>query len=284
MADSGRSREEQNRVNALDALTECRGLALCWTRNAGWLLGHQGMLIGIDLDLEPPGHRLAEPLIHVEEVAPRLSALFITHGDDDHFNTFTCRALAAKSQCRFVLPANCTVKAITDIGIPKERIHVVASRPQPAGVRRPAVPDGHFFPFEILGIHVAPQRALHGHRHSVVWALANLDDCGYLLTIGGKKLFHPGDTVLLDDHLALGRLDVLFISPTEHNMHDERAAFLIEHLKPKHVFPQHFETYRVTPENAFWTVGYPDELALALSEKMRSRYHKLDEAAVFVIE
>ncbi len=271
-------------ANALDALTESQELAVCWTGNAGWLLGRKGMLIGIDLDVQPPGLRITQPLIEAEEIAPRLSALFVTHGDDDHFNAYTCRVLAAKSECRFVLPANCTVKARRDIGIRQDRIHVVASRPQPVGERRPAVPDGHFLPFEILGIHVAPQRALHGHRHGAIWDSANLEDCGYLLTISGKKVFHPGDTVLLSDHLALGRLDALFISPTEHNMRIEQAAFLIEQLKPKHVFPQHYGTYKTTPENAFWTVGYPDELASALSESMRSRYHKVNEAAVFVIE
>jgi len=271
-------------ANALDALTGSRGLAVCWTGNAGWLLGQKGMVIGIDLDVQPPGLRIAEPLIGAEAIAPRLSALFVTHGDDDHFNAYTCRTLAAKSECRFVLPANCTVKARREIGIPEERIHVVTSRPQPVGERRPAIPDGHFLPFEILGIRVEPQRALHGHRHGAVWASANLEDCGYLLTIGGKRVFQAGDTVLLSDHLAVGRLDALFISPTEHNMRVEQAAFLIEQLKPKHVFPKHYGTYKITPENAFWTVGYPNELAAVLSERMRSRYHKLNEAVVFAIE
>ena len=77
---------------------------------------------------------------------------------------------------------------------------------------------------------------------------------------------------------------MLFVSPTEHNMHVERAAALIETLKPAHVFPQHYGTYHTTPENRFWTEGYPDELARALSAPMLERYHKLDQGMVFVVE
>lgn len=254
-------------TNVGEIHTAAGQLALCWTGNAGWLMGTGGLLIGIDLDLRPDGSRLAEPAISAEDVAPRLSALFVTHGHGDHFNPHTCRVLAQKSGCLFVLPANCT-DAAAEMGIPDRRIRVAAPRRL----------------FELLGIHVAPQRAIHGRRDFTVYQGANLDDCGYLLTIGGKKVFHPGDSVLLADHLELGHLDVLFISPTEHNMHIERAAFLIESLQPEHVFPQHYGTYRITDENRFWTQGYPDELEAALSETMRARYHKLDEGAVFVVQ
>ena len=73
-------------------------LALCWTGNAGWLIGAGELLIGIDLDLQPASSRLVGPMISAEEVAPRLSVLFVTHGHGDHFNAHTCRVLAARLQ------------------------------------------------------------------------------------------------------------------------------------------------------------------------------------------
>jgi len=248
-------------------LSQSRNLAVCWTGNAGWLLGSEGLLIGIDLDLQPPGSRLSQPVISAEEVAPCLSVLFVTHGHGDHFNRDTCRVLARRSECLFVVPANCA-EAAAQSGMSERRMHVAAPG----------------WPFDLPGVQVSPQRAIHGHKDFTVYQGANLDDCGYLLTIGGKKVFHPGDSVLLADHLELGHLDVLFISPTEHNMHVERAAFLIERLKPEHVFPQHYGTYQITDENRFWTKGYPDELGAALSETMRARYHRLPEGAVFIVE
>ena len=241
-------------------------LAVCWTGNAGWLMGTDALLIGIDLDLQPGEGRLAVPAVSVEDVAPRLSVLFITHGHGDHFNRYTCGVLGREFECLFVLPANCK-EAAMEMGVPLERIHV-------------AVP-GH--PFELPGVHVAPLRAIHGHKDFTVYQGANLEDCGYLLTLGGKRVLHPGDSLLLPEHLESGPLDVLFVSPTEHNTHVERSVSLIESLKPEHVFPQHYGTYKATAANRFWTQGYPDEVRARLSHTMQARYHKLGEGAVFVV-
>lgn len=242
-------------------------LALCWTGNAGWLLGTDGLLVGIDLDLQPGAGRLRAPVVSIEDVEPRLSVLFVTHGHGDHMNGATCTALAGHSGCLFVVPANCR-EALLDLGAPPERVCV-------------AVPGQ---PFELPGIQVTPLRAIHGHKDFTVYQGANLDDCGYLLTFGGKRILHPGDSLLLPEHLQSAPLDVLFVSPTEHNTHVERSAALIESLRPAHVFPQHFGTYKTTDANRFWTQGYPDELRAALSEAMQARYHKLGEGAVFVVE
>jgi L-ascorbate metabolism protein UlaG (beta-lactamase superfamily) len=130
---------------------------------------------------------------------------------------------------------------------------------------------------------VEPLRALHGDRHQAVHAGANLDDCGYLVTIAGVRFLQPGDSVLSQDHLTLEGVDALFVSPTDHNMHVRPACILINTLKPKHVFPQHFGTYVVTPDNEFWTHGYPDELQAALPCEMQARCHKLRQGEVFAL-
>jgi L-ascorbate metabolism protein UlaG (beta-lactamase superfamily) len=117
-----------------------------------------------------------------------------------------------------------------------------------------------------------------------VYRRANLDDCGYVLTLGGRRIFQPGDSVLLQDHLEdLGDVDVLFVSPTFHNMHVAASKTLIETVRPEFVFPQHFGTYRPTDQNSYWTVGYPDELRAALSRAMQERFHKLDQGEIFCI-
>lgn len=242
-------------------------LAVCWMGNAGWLVGAEGQLIAFDLDLDPGGMRIAEPPMSAEEIAPGLDVHFITHGHGDHFNTYTCRILGESSQCVFVLPANCVEKA-GEIGIPGARIHVARPRE----------------PFDLGGMQVEPQRALHGHADFTVNSRANLEDCGYLITMGGKRLLQPGDSVLLQEHLALQDVDVLFVSPTVHNTHVDRSVILIKALDPDHIFPQHYGTYRQSPDNLFWTVGYPDELRSALPEPLQRRFHKLEQGAVFVVE
>ena len=79
-------------------------------------------------------------------------------------------------------------------------------------------------------------------------------------------------------------VDVLFVSPTVHNMHIERSLILINQIDPDYIFPQHFDTYITNPNNMFWTKGYPDELKIMLSEKYQSRYHKLKQGEMFVID
>jgi L-ascorbate metabolism protein UlaG (beta-lactamase superfamily) len=112
---------------------------------------------------------------------------------------------------------------------------------------------------------------------------ANLSDCGYLLTIDGVKFLQPGDSVLLHEHLELVGVDVLFVSPTVHNMHIDRSAALINALEPRYIFPQHFGTYVEHDDNRFWTKGYPDELKTVLPREMRQRFKKLEQGEVFVV-
>ena len=238
-------------------------IGLCWLGNDGWLIRGEGRLVATDLDLER-SNRLRPSPVPTADLVPVLDVLFVTHEHGDHFGEHTARLLAAQSSCTFVIPANCVERA-RSFGIPESRLVVAQPRQ----------------PFEIAGIHVEPQRALHGHTSFSVYRRANLDDCGYVLTLHGRRLFQPGDTVLLQDHLEdLGHIDVLFVSPTLHNMHIAGSQTLVETLRPDFVFPQHFGTYQPTDQNSFWTVGYPDALRTALSPDMRERFHKLAQGDI----
>ncbi|MBE0668856.1 MAG: MBL fold metallo-hydrolase, partial [Bacteroidales bacterium] len=130
-------------------------------------------------------------------------------------------------------------------------------------------------PFEINGIKVEPLRALHGNSNFAIYYDANLQDCGYLFTIGGKRILQPGDTYLLEDHLFLKKVDVLFFSPTEHNMYIDNSVILINALEPEYIFPQHHSTVAVNESNRFWAKGYPDEVKIRLSKPLKERYHIL---------
>ena len=242
------------------------GIGVCWLGNAGWLLRADGRLVAFDLDLDGAS-RLQPSPVSAADLAPVLDVVFITHAHGDHFGQQTARSLAAQSRCTFVVPANCVDRART-YGLPDSRTTIARPRQ----------------PFTVAGIPVAPQRALHGHTNFTVYRHANLDDCGYVLTLGGRKLFQPGDTVLLQDHLEdLAGVSVLFVSPTLHNTHISASRTLIETIRPDFVFPQHFGTYRPTDQNRFWTVGYPDELRAALAPDMQQRFHTLGQGERFLI-
>jgi L-ascorbate 6-phosphate lactonase len=256
-----------------ELILEQTGVAVCWLGNLGWLIYAEGLLVATDLDLDRPG-RIAPSPVPTIEIAPRLDVHLITHGHEDHFSSPTCARLVEHSNCAFVVPANCADKA-RGLGVPEARLYV--ARPgEPLDVPAPRVGLQR-------ALHVEPQRALHGHWHGSVYRGANLDDCGYLLNLGGKRLLQPGDTVLLHDHLELEGVDVLFVSPTDHNMHVSKSAILINALEPAYVFPQHFGTYLETDANRYWTKGYPDELKAVLPRQMKERFHKLAQGEVYVI-
>jgi hypothetical protein len=77
----------------------------------------------------------------------------------------------------------------------------------------------------------------------------------------------------LQDHLLLKHVDVLFLSPTEHNMQIDNSVTLINALEPDYVLPQHRDTYRVTQENRFWTYAYTYEVPRRLPKELQKRYH-----------
>jgi L-ascorbate metabolism protein UlaG (beta-lactamase superfamily) len=247
------------------------GIALWWVGNAGWLVKTQDQLVGIDLDLESE-ERISPPPISSEELAGEIDVAFATHHHSDHFNAPTLAKIAKKPRCTFVLPRTCLAEA-AEAGIPKDRIVV----PEPLQ------------PFEIKGIAVRPLHAVHGNQMFTVltrepdFVDSIAHNCGYLLTIGGRRFFWPGDSVLTEEHLDLRNVNVLFVSPTVHNMYLDRTAILINTVQPDLVIPQHFGTYREDDENRFWTKGYPDELKLALSADLQKRYRKLAQGERLIV-
>ncbi len=249
-----------------------QGIAIWWVGNAGWLLKSNDLLIGIDLDLSTED-KVQPPPITARELAGELDVAFVSHHHGDHCNIPTITTLARSGKCLFVLPQPC-LKEVSGLGIASDRIIV----PEPLR------------PFNVTGIHVEPVHAIHGNQEFTVLTREPdfiekiAHNCGYVFNIQGKRFFHPGDSVLTEEHLGLQNIDVLFISPTVHNMYIDRSVTLINHLQPAYIFPQHFGTYRETEEEAFWMHGYPDELKLRLSRELQKHYHKLRQGEMFAIQ
>ena len=238
-------------------LQQKNGLHLMWLGNDGWLIWDGSHLYGTDLDLYNP-ERLAPPPVDPEELAGRLDVHFLSHEHEDHFNSDSFRKLAQKGNPLFVLPQSCAQKG-EELALPSSRTRLV----------RPGDK------LELPGIYAECIRAIHGHIGGTVYQGASTLDCGYRFQIGQKVLYQPGDTVLLQEHMEMPPVDVLFVSPTEHNTGVENSLRLIEWLKPAHVLPQHYGTYQEAPENLFWTYGYVDELQEKLGRTAALAYIRL---------
>jgi L-ascorbate metabolism protein UlaG (beta-lactamase superfamily) len=243
-----------------------QGMAIWWTGNNGWVIKSGNIIIGTDLCLESDERAVLAP-VSAAELAPELDISFITHEHGDHFERETSKILLEKSRCLFVMPANC-LEAAREINIPDERIKIAEPRQ----------------PFTIGEVQIEPIRAIHGNPKFAVFYDANLRDCGYLITLGGKRLLQMGDTVLLEDHLFLKSVDVLFFSPTEHNTYIDQSVILINELEPEYILPQHRDTFQVTTENRYWTTAYPYEVKLRLSKPLQEKYHILGMGEKIIIQ
>jgi len=236
------------------------GVCIMWMGNDGWVINLHGVVIFTDMDLHSPEHLPLPPHVSIREMAGHIQAVFVTHEHGDHFNAESCLYMQKHSGCVFVIPKSCYSKAIKT-GLRDERI-VVAS---------PGVD------FTLLGMNVHPVRAIHGHYHGSVYSGANMGDCGYVINSKGFTLYQPGDTLLLEEHFEMGKIDLLFFSPTEHNTHIDNSVRMIKLIRPGLAVPQHYDSYVTTAENAFWTKGYPDEVYEKLSDSEKSKYIKLPQ-------
>lgn len=245
----------QRMINEIKAHTS--GIAVWWAGQDSWLIKSDNLLIATDLYLQEEG-RIDPSPVTPDELAGNLDVAFITHEHDDHFNGYTCQILLEKSNCIFVLPESCLLKA-KKLKIPDSRI--VIARPRE--------------PFEIKGIKVDPIRTLHAGPNFAILYDANLQDCGYLFTIKGKTILQPGDSYLLEDHLRLKHINVLFFSPTEHNTYIDASVILINTLNPDYILPQHHSTVKINESNRFWAKGYPDEVKIRLSKPLKEKYYLL---------
>jgi L-ascorbate metabolism protein UlaG (beta-lactamase superfamily) len=243
-----------------------QGIALWWAGHNSWLIKSEDILIATDLWLEN-GYRFSPSPVTPEEVAEELDISFVTHAHDDHFNKHTTSVLLKKSKCIFVMPESCLSKA-RELEIPVERIRIAKPRES----------------MEVNGVKVEAVRAIHGNANFAIYYEANLQDCGYLITLNGTTFLQPGDTYLLEDHLFLKHVDVLFFSPTEHNMYIDPSVILINTLNPDFIFPQHHSTINYKEADRFWAKGYPDEVKLRLGNDMRDKYHILKPGDKFVIQ
>ena len=242
-----------------------KGVGLWWAGHNGWIIKSNDLVISTDILLNYD-KRINKPPISEKELAQILDISFITHYHKDHFARSISKVLIEESDCIFVIPESC-LEVAKELKIPPERIRIAIPRKK----------------FTISGVNVTPIRAIHGNADFAIYYKANLQDCGYVIEVDGKRFLQPGDSFLLEDHLFLEDIDVLFFSPTEHNMHINNSLTLINRLEPKYILPQHHSTVIVNSNTFFWAKGYQKEVKEKLSKKLKDRYYILKEGDKLLI-
>jgi L-ascorbate 6-phosphate lactonase len=240
------------------------GTALWWLGNAGWAIKSDRITLLTDPVIMPHAPDETEcseiglPLVHelplqADMLGPAdVDLCLVTHAHGDHLAPRTIPVLHECTTCRFVVPLSCMAR-MRELGVAEERM-IPALHGQP-------IVHGH--------VTIEPVKALHGHEHGSVYREANFQDCGYLIRDGRWTIFHPGDSVLLHEHLEMAPPDVFLVSITEHNLWVRNAALLANLWRPPYTVPMHYDTYA---RNIFWTIGDPQALLPHLAPEARAGY------------
>ena len=107
------------------------------------------------------------------------------------------------------------------------------------------VGGGHDFDFGRVKLTIAH----HGGGYGADASYYTGPPVGFLITIGGKTIYHAGDTGLFYDMKLIGemnRIDLAFLPIGDNfTMGIDDAVKAVEFLRPKQVVPIHYDTFPV---------------------------------------
>ncbi len=240
--------------------------AVVWLGNAGALIQSRGTVVLIDpliamierngREVLESGHRLKRPLPITAGTIPRVDAMLCTHTDIDHFGAQTAAILDQRLKPLFAGPPPVCAR-LNELNIPPERIRMVHEENQ----------------FAIGCITVTVTPALHDWNPE--HPFRREDCCGFLLETPGGTIWHPGDTRLLDEHLAIQGVDVLFFDVADARAHlgPAGSAQLAASCGAGDLIAYHYGTLDVAPGGPF---GSDPDRCLPLIADLDARFLRLN--------
>ncbi len=176
-----------------------------------------------------------------------VDAVLVTHGHGDHLGD----ALDIAKRC------GCPVVAPFELASYAER----------HGAQAHGMHIGGAYQFPFGRVKLTP--AWHGSAVVGQTVEYTGNPCGFLVTMDGKTVYHPGDTGLSAEMELIGRresIDLAFLPIGDNfTMGIDDAAYAVELLKPAKVVPMHYGTFPVIeadPEEFKRRVGDAAEVVI----------------------
>jgi L-ascorbate metabolism protein UlaG (beta-lactamase superfamily) len=231
-------------LNGFDPPSGTVGLA--WLGQAGFVVRGAGVTALLDPFLSPFEGRLYESSIEPER-ARNIDVVLCTHEHVDHFDAASAPApTRASPGAVFVVPTP-ILDMVTEVGISAHRV---------VGLQPGA-------PLELGGLSVCAIPAMHGVTMEDAYGfgegLSNglIRFLGYVVDVGGVRIYHAGDTILYDgmeDRLRELGVDVAMLpingrDPEREardivgNLSEREAAWLAAQIGTEVLLPMHYDLF-----------------------------------------
>jgi L-ascorbate metabolism protein UlaG (beta-lactamase superfamily) len=180
------------------------GVEITWLKHDAFLLKGDGIVVAIDP-------------YELRSVPEKADLVLVTHDHFDHCDPNSVR-LVAKPDAVVVAPQNAASKLGKNVRVVKAG-DVLTEK----GVIIKVVP----------AYNVRPERQRFHPK--------NYGGVGYLITLAGKTVYHPGDTDLIPEMDNLGQVDIALLPVSgTYVMDAQEAAEAVKRIKPTHVIPMHY--------------------------------------------
>jgi L-ascorbate metabolism protein UlaG (beta-lactamase superfamily) len=158
---------------------------------------------------------------HLSNEQTRIKAdlILVTHSHDDHFYITTIQELC-KGSTTIVTPKDC---------------HDEFIKASP-GFKVKALSPGENATVDDMSIEAVPAYNLgsSAHPRSKGWL-------GYIVTIGGVRIYHSGDTSFIPEMNELNNIDIAIVTVRNHYMmNGKQVVEAITSFRPKVVIPVHW--------------------------------------------
>jgi len=180
------------------------GVEITWLKHDAFLLKGDGIVVAIDP-------------YELRSVPEKADLVLVTHDHFDHCDPNSVR-LVAKPDTVVVAPQKAASKLGKNVRVVKAG-DVLTEK----GVTIKVVP----------AYNVRPERQRFHPK--------NYGGVGYLITLAGKTIYHPGDTDLIPEMDNLGQVDIALLPVSgTYVMDAQEAAEAVKRIKPTHVIPMHY--------------------------------------------